>query len=141
MQYPLVLKYIYINIHIYMYIYIYIYLIYIIARAHLNIVPSLRLYHHIMLYIFSEDINECVADSPCEANAVCYNTESSYSCQCGEGYSGDGSNCEGIYIPCPQVKTKQVTINFTIKIGVVYIIWPHGTTFNGTQLIHSFFRY
>ena len=61
--------------------------------------PSLWLYQHITLYIIiiSADINECVADSPCDANAVCYNTESSYTCQCGEGYSGDGSNCEGIF--------------------------------------------
>lgn len=42
------------------------------------------------------DVNECSADSsPCDKNAGCTNTEGSYSCTCKEGYTGDGSTCEG----------------------------------------------
>ena len=55
-------------------------------------------YTYIIILLLSADIDECVADSPCDANAVCYNTESGYSCQCGEGYTGNGTHCEGTHI-------------------------------------------
>lgn len=42
------------------------------------------------------DIDECAADSVgsgCHPNASCINTEGSYSCECAEGYEGDGQSC------------------------------------------------
>jgi len=42
------------------------------------------------------DIDECSADaSPCDENADCTNTDGSYSCNCKQGFDGDGEVCEG----------------------------------------------
>lgn len=43
---------------------------------------------------FCLDINECLRN-PCDVNAVCDNTDGSYSCTCKTGYSGDGVFCAG----------------------------------------------
>jgi len=43
------------------------------------------------------DMDECSADSgPCDENADCTNTDGSYSCTCKQGFTGDGSACEGM---------------------------------------------
>ena len=34
--------------------------------------------------------------SPCDENADCTNTDGSYSCACKQGFTGDGTICEGI---------------------------------------------
>ena len=51
------------------------------------------------LFIFlfaSLDIDECSADTnPCDKNAICANIIGSYSCTCKEGFSGNGTTCEG----------------------------------------------
>ena len=40
-----------------------------------------------------------LADSLCHANAICQNSEGSFTCTCAEGYEGDGTNsCRGRYI-------------------------------------------
>ena len=67
--------------------------------------------------LISADINECVADSPCDANAVCYNTESSYSCQCGEGYTGNGTHCEGTHIITTSHVVGKIYINKHLPIS------------------------
>ena len=41
------------------------------------------------------DIDECVEQSPCNGNAQCANTPGSFTCDCNEGYSGDGMTCTG----------------------------------------------
>ena len=42
------------------------------------------------------DTDECSADSkPCDENADCTNSEGSYSCTCKQGFTGDGTTCEG----------------------------------------------
>ena len=46
-------------------------------------------------YIFLSDIDEC-SSSPCSADAQCDNTLGGYNCTCNSGFSGNGSNCEGI---------------------------------------------
>ena len=46
-------------------------------------------------YIFL-DIDECSTNShSCDTNAVCSNTDGSYTCPCNSGYSGDGKTCTG----------------------------------------------
>ena len=40
------------------------------------------------------DIDECIS-SLCHTNAMCKNTIGSYICKCKEGFTGDGTNCEG----------------------------------------------
>jgi len=41
------------------------------------------------------DVDECSL-SKCDANAVCSNTEGSFTCACNIGFSGDGLNCTDI---------------------------------------------
>ena len=46
--------------------------------------------------LITSDILECEED-PCHADAVCEDTEGSYTCECNDGYTGDGWNCTGMY--------------------------------------------
>ena len=46
-------------------------------------------------YVFS-DMDECTSNYHiCDNNAVCQNTEGSYTCSCKAGYTGDGKICSG----------------------------------------------
>ena len=43
------------------------------------------------------DIDECLSDSsPCSENALCTNNDGSYSCNCKQGFTGNGTVCEGM---------------------------------------------
>ena len=46
-------------------------------------------------FSFCTDINECeLSNTMCHLNAECRNSNGSYTCECKDGYSGDGySNC------------------------------------------------
>ena len=47
------------------------------------------------------DRNECMEEpAPCHANAVCTDTVGSYTCNCSEGFVGDGLNCMGELETC-----------------------------------------
>jgi len=48
-------------------------------------------------YFICTDVDECSDDdlNDCDEHATCENSEGSYSCECQEGYSGDGKTCEG----------------------------------------------
>lgn len=46
-------------------------------------------------FIYHSDIDECVEADACHADAVCTNANGSYTCQCREGYTGNGMLCEG----------------------------------------------
>ena len=49
------------------------------------------------LVLVDIDTNECALDlDTCIENAVCTNTIGSYTCDCVDGYSGDGTSCEDI---------------------------------------------
>ena len=46
--------------------------------------------------MYNLDIDECTEDlDDCDPNAMCTNTNGSYTCACNEGYSGNGTTCEG----------------------------------------------
>ncbi|CAI8054869.1 Fibrillin-1, partial [Geodia barretti] len=45
--------------------------------------------------IQSADTDECLSD-PCDSNATCSNTASSYICECNTGFSGSGFTCTNI---------------------------------------------
>ena len=53
-----------------------------------------------IFFVYALDINECQqSPSVCHPLAKCSNTEGSFSCQCGVGYTGNGFvNCTGICI-------------------------------------------
>jgi len=42
------------------------------------------------------DINECLkSNGGCDVQATCFNTIGSFSCECNNGYQGNGLNCTG----------------------------------------------
>ena len=43
-----------------------------------------------------EDIDECSIKNECDINALCVNTNGSYSCKCETGFTGDGRSCVDI---------------------------------------------
>jgi hypothetical protein len=53
---------------------------------------------YILMNVFrSLDIDECWSESDhCHDNANCTNTIGSYTCQCWEGFTGNGIDCAGI---------------------------------------------
>ncbi len=54
------------------------------------------LYHSINTHI--ADINECTSNTDnCNATADCTNTDGSFTCDCWDGYSGNGVSCTGIF--------------------------------------------
>ena len=57
----------------------------------------LYIYIYIFFFFFFIDIDECTSlgDNDCGSNALCTNTNGSYSCNCKDGFQGDGINCTG----------------------------------------------
>ena len=45
----------------------------------------------------TSDINECEDDAQnnCHANASCTNTVPGFICECNDGFTGDGTMCDG----------------------------------------------
>ena len=44
----------------------------------------------------SSDIDECSSDlSTCDEDAFCFNIEGSHGCICQQGFTGNGTTCEG----------------------------------------------
>ena len=44
----------------------------------------------------SPDVDECDAGSnDCHAQAMCSNTDGSFTCTCNDGYAGNGTECSG----------------------------------------------
>ena len=51
------------------------------------------------IYDFHLDIDECTSKiHNCDRNALCKNTEGSFTCTCKPGYKGDGKMCNGKYL-------------------------------------------
>ena len=44
------------------------------------------------------DIDECQNETlnNCDDNADCFDTDGSFNCKCGEGYTGTGVDCQGM---------------------------------------------
>ena len=71
--------------------------------------------------MFFTDINECLDASlyDCDVNAVCVNTIGNYTCQCVEGYTGDGAVCDGkfmVNIPKITVRLKEVRHQHLLQV-------------------------
>ena len=57
-----------------------------------DFVTLLKRNHYFLL-----DINECsnTDDNNCHESAICTNTNGSFTCQCQNGYTGNGTTCNG----------------------------------------------
>lgn len=50
------------------------------------------------LLFLKSDTNECLNGAHrCDKNAVCHDTNDSYTCTCKSGYMGNGFRCQGIF--------------------------------------------
>ena len=58
----------------------------------LSIVMS---YYNLTCLILYVDLDECLEFQPCDSNATCLNTIGSFICTCNEGFTGNGSQCDG----------------------------------------------
>ena len=70
-----------------------------------------------------EDVDECGQENDCHSRAECVNTQGSYSCQCEEGFIGDGRSCLGMIshtcTGCPKKKylTQNKDADLIILLG------------------------
>ena len=63
----------------------------------INIVGYFFFHSNIGDLYFYLDIHECNTDMDnCHDNATCVNTIGSHTCNCKEGFTGNGTYCEGI---------------------------------------------
>ena len=51
--------------------------------------------HVIANPLITSDIDECADATTCDSNATCTNTPGSFTCTCNQGYTGNGTTCEG----------------------------------------------
>ena len=63
--------------------------------------------------LFFIDINECTSgEHNCHQNAVCVNTEGSFTCTCNSGFVGDGKTCAGLF----SYIVKEVVDYFVVRV-------------------------
>ena len=59
--------------------------------------PNLSQFYH--FYCVVTDIDECTTNAhDCHLDATCSNTDGSFTCSCNQGYSGDGKQCDGMFV-------------------------------------------
>ena len=51
---------------------------------------------YIDFLLFFQDVNECL-EYPCNVNASCTDNEGSFTCQCNDGFTGNGMTCTSKY--------------------------------------------
>ena len=50
-------------------------------------------------YYNNADINECkTGANECDEDAECSNTDGGYECECRDGFTGNGSHCDGMVL-------------------------------------------
>ncbi len=80
--------------------------------------------------LYLPDINECSDpfSNDCHDDAVCIDVEGSYRCECQEGFTGDGIQCQGMWgTKCSPVKYQESQLQ-------VFKLSPTGIKFIFGQL-------
>ena len=68
----------------------------IFAREYSNILSCIKTANAFFLSAPS-DFDECSLEpTPCDNTASCTNTDGSFTCTCNQGFTGNGTVCEGI---------------------------------------------
>ena len=64
-------------------------------------VSNLFSYYKVIPLLYYTDVDECsdTQFNSCSENSKCVNAIGNYTCQCNEGYDGNGFNCSGEYYP------------------------------------------
>ena len=70
------------------------------------------------------DIDECLSH-PCDSNATCLNTIGSFTCTCIEGFTGDGSQCDGERLILLQINS--VTLILLLGHSELKFVWANPT--------------
>ena len=58
----------------------------------------MKTYQH--KHLFFSFIAPTCESNPCDANAICNDTDVFYTCTCQSGYFGNGLTCEGMHLEC-----------------------------------------
>ena len=60
------------------------------------------------------DLDECSSDpSPCDVSADCTNSDGSYSCKCKQGFTGNGTICDGMFVCLFFSNIQPIVLNFS----------------------------
>ena len=70
------------------------------------------------------DIDECVEETDnCDDNAICTNTDGSFTCECESGFSGNGVQCDGEIIMIMTLVSNKILIKeIIIWVGVCQLV-------------------
>jgi len=84
------------------------------------------------MYFIFVDIIECVfwEYNNCHPNANCTDTVGSYTCECKDGYTGDGVTCTSMYFHCSYTQLasvyKFIYNMFSLIYGHLFYIYCYG---------------
>ena len=66
-----------------------------------------KTFHSFTIFCVVTDIDECTTNAhDCHLDATCSNTDGSFTCSCNQGYSGDGKQCDGMFVISASKKPK-----------------------------------
>ena len=95
-----------------------------------------------VIHFTVSDIDECAdaTTNNCDSNAMCTNTPGSFTCTCNQGYTGNGTTCEGT--DSNSVSCKSYTLLYQILMSVLMLpltivtIKLHVPTLLGASPVH-----
>ena len=85
----------------------------------------------------------------CKKNALCKNTEGSFTCTCNRGYKGDGKKCRGNYLAlfkgdfppsCNLYERRRFNFKYVYKIRAMYQRLRVNVNLNLAQLLRAAFH-
>ncbi|WAR19177.1 FBP1-like protein [Mya arenaria] len=74
-----------------------------------SLYPSLSLWTHYALVLFTSDIDEC-SSNPCQNGATCVDAVNRYNCECAVGYTGDTCETSRLLLQFQFVSTRYILV-------------------------------
>ena len=79
----------------------------VLSRTTLTWTITRQTFHSFTIFCVVTDIDECTTNAhDCHLDATCSNTDGSFTCSCNQGYSGDGKQCDGMFVISASKKPK-----------------------------------